>query len=421
MTPTRSLLALALVAAGGFGVWTWAGRPALLQPSGSAGSPAREQANTQGGSKGQPRGGQGPATAVITAPVQEVDFPIRRRAIGNIEAMATVVVRSRVDSQLVEQHVQDGQFVKKGDLLFTLDDKELRAAVARDEANLARDQAALARTQADLQRKKELLSSGSGAQQQVDQAVADAKAAEAMVAADQATLDTDRLRLSYTRITAPIDGRLGTVQVTPGNIVRAADAVGSGGGGGGLVTITQVKPVRVSFTLPERELAGLRKAANAATPPSVRVYASGSRTPLATGPLTFIDSAVDVASGTITARATFANDDLALWPGQYVDVEVDLGSRPDTVVLPTVAVQQGQAGPYVFVARPGGTVELRNVTIIATEGDRSAVDGGLAAGERVVVDGQLRLANGARVRDATPASTAEDGKVPPPAAAPARS
>ncbi len=387
MNRATTIVAVGLVAGGCFAAWQWAGRPdivALVQRGGAA--PAARPAKDA-----RPAGA---AVAVVTAPAEVVDFPVRRRSIGNIEAMATVLVRSRVDSQLLTQHAKDGQFVTKGDLLFTLDDKELRAAVARDEANLARDQANLTRTQADLQRKRELLSSGSGAQQQVDQALSDAKAAEAAVAADEATLDADRLRLSYTRIVAPIDGRLGSVQVTPGNLVRASDS-----GGGGLVTITQVKPIRVAFTLPERDLATVRAALAQPTPPTVRVFPSGSRTALASGPLSFIDSAVDVASGTISAKAVFANDDLALWPGQYVDVEVELGSRPNTVVVPTVAVQAGQASPYVFVARPDGTAELRPVKVAATDGDRIALAEGLSAGDRVVVDGQLRLANGTKIRD----------------------
>lgn len=393
MNRATALVVAGLLGGGCLAAWNWAGRPdveALLQGRAGPAAARSDQAKRSPGA---------PAVAVVTAEAQSIDFPIRRRTIGNIEAMATVLVRSRVDSQLLGQHVKDGQFVKKGDLLFTLDDKELRAAVARDEANLARDQANLTRTQADLQRKRDLMSSGAGAQQQVDQALADAKAAEAAVAADEASLDTDKLRLSYTRIEAPIDGRLGSIQVTPGNLVRASD-----GGGGGLVTITQVKPIRVSFTLPERDLAAVRAAMADTLAPSVRVFASGSSTAMATGPLTFIDSAVDMASGTITAKAIFANEDLALWPGQYVDVEVELGTRPSTVVVPTVAVQAGQSSPYVFVARPDGTAELRAVKVAVADGERTALAAGVKPGERVVVDGQLRLANGTRIRDASPAA-----------------
>lgn len=343
MDPVTEIIAVGLLAGGSYAVWHWAGKPDLAALVAGRIAPAQP---AEGG-----RRAAGPAVAVVTAAAEAVDFPVRRRSIDNIEAMAMVVVRSRIDSQLLTQHVTAGQFVRKGDLLFTLDDKELRAAVARDEANLTR-------TQADLQRKRELLSSGSGAQQQVDQA-----------------LDNDRLRLSYTRITAPIDGRLGCVQATPDNLVRATD-----NGAGGLVTITRIKPIRVTFTLPERDLASVRAAMAGTTAPTVRVFPSGSTTSVSSAPVTFIDSAVDMASGTITADAIFANDDLALWPGQYVDVEVQLGTFPNTVVMPTVAVHAGQNSPYMFVARPDGTAELRPVKVATSDADHTALAEGLAAG-----------------------------------------
>ncbi|WP_460451485.1 efflux RND transporter periplasmic adaptor subunit [Alsobacter sp. SYSU BS001988] len=414
------LVTTVLIAAAGFGAWSYYGRPDVVALARSeyakrfgSGEAGQHASAGEGAAKAAPANARqgGPGAAVVTAAAEQQDFPIRRRSIGNIEPNATVVVKSRVDSQLVTQHVKDGQFVKAGDMLFTLDDKELRAAVARDEANLARDEANATRAQADLQRKRELLANKSGAQQQVDQAIADAKAAEAVIAADQANLESDRLRLSYTKIAAPIDGRLGVIQVTPGNLVRAAD--NTTGSGAGLVTITQVKPVRVTFTMPERELPAIRDAMAKGAPPTVRVYPSGGKTPLASGPLTFIDSAVDMASGTITAKATFANEDLALWPGQYVDVEIELGKRPNTVVLPTVSLQVGQDSPYVFVVKPDSTVELRKVTVAAADGDRTAIVDGVKAGERVVIDGQLRLANGARVRDTARAAQVEPGRAQP--------
>jgi multidrug efflux system membrane fusion protein len=200
------------------------------------------------------------------------------------------------------------------------------------------------------------------------------------------------VKLGYTRIKAPIDGRIGTVQVTPGNLVRAGDT------GTGLVTITQVKPVRVAFTLPERELSGLRDAVASGKPPVVHVRPNGQEKAVTSAPVSFIDSAVDTQSGTITVRAEFPNEGLELWPGQYVDVQVDLRTRPDTITVPTVAVQTGQDSPYVFVARPDGTAELRKIVVLAAQGGRTAVAEGLAAGENVVVDGQLRLSDGAAIR-----------------------
>ncbi|PSC03789.1 efflux RND transporter periplasmic adaptor subunit [Alsobacter soli] len=407
MSRASFLITTVAIAAAGYGAWRYYGQPDLLAMA--RGERPQQTQAAQGGAKpAAPQGG--PGVAVVTAAAEQLDFPIRRRSIGNIEPNATVVVKSRVDSQLVQQHVKDGQFVKAGDPLFSLDDKELRAAVARDEANIAKDQANLNRAQADLQRKQELMAARSGAQQQVDQAVADAKAAEAQLAADQAALQTDKLRLSYTQITAPIDGRLGAIQVTPGNLVRASD--NSNSSNAGLVTITQVKPVKVTFALPERELSAVRDAIAKGAPPTVSVFPSGGKDALASGPVTFVDSGVDVASGTFTVKATFPNEDLKLWPGQYVDVQVELGKRPGSVVVPTVALQAGQNDPYLFVVRPDNTVELRTVKVAMTDGERTAIASGLKAGERVVVDGQLRLANGAKVRDTSAAQARSVPKEP---------
>ncbi|MEJ1935897.1 efflux RND transporter periplasmic adaptor subunit, partial [Nostoc sp. NIES-2111] len=360
---TRTLLALLLAAVLG-GTLAWFERPDLvaaaaqplphgLRQQGEArlpkqdapadGQPKQAAAGQQGA--GQPRRN---AVAVALAPAESRDFVISRRSIGTIEPVASVTVRSRIDSQLVEQHVTDGQMVKAGDMLFTLDDRELAATVAQNEATLARDEAVQERTEADLKRKRDLLSTNAGSQQQVDQAVSDAKSAAAAVAGTKASLELNRVKLGYTKIRAPIDGRIGTVMVTPGNLVRAGDT------GTGLVTITQVKPVRVSFTLPERELAALREAMAAGKPPLVHVRPNGQDKAVASAPVSFIDSAVDTQSGTITVRAEFPNDGLELWPGQYVDVQVDLRTRPDTVTVPTVAVQTGQDSPYVLVAQPHG-------------------------------------------------------------------
>ncbi|RKE67414.1 multidrug efflux system membrane fusion protein [Pseudorhodoplanes sinuspersici] len=366
---------LLVLAAGFYGVRTYA--PALFN---------RAQAQDNGQKRAQA------VIPVVTAPVEQGAFPVRRRSIGLLESPAIVVVRSRIDSQMTEKHVNDGQLVRKGDLLFTLDDRELKAVIARNEATLAKDEAARDRAKADLQRTEELLSRNVAARQQLDEKTADFKAAEATVEADKAQLDNDRIRLGYTRITAPITGRLGVIRTTPGNLVSSSDA-------NGLVTITQIKPIRVSFTLPERDLAALRAGARRTPPPTVRVFAAGNTEPLASGQLNFVDSSVDTTTGTIMAKATFANDNLSLWPGQYVDVEIDLDSRPDVLSIPTVALQTGQKGPFVFVVKPDGTADLRNVEIGSAVGDRTAIRSGLKAGERVVVEGQLRLANGARVRD----------------------
>jgi multidrug efflux system membrane fusion protein len=385
-------LLLALIAAGYYGYRNFGDRLGLKSDS------ARSQLATG------PR--VTPAIPVTTVAAEQGSFPVRRRSIGLLESPAVVVIRSRIDSQMLEKHVNDGQLVRKGDLLFTLDDRELLATIARNEAQLAKDEAARDRANADLKRTEELLAKNVAARQQLDEKIADAKAAEATIAADKAQLDNDRIRLGYTKITAPITGRIGTIRVTPGNLVSSSDALG-------LVTITQIRPIRVSFTLPERDLSALRAAARRKEPPVVRVYSAGGSKPLATGQLDFVDSSVDTATGTIMAKATFANQDFSLWPGQYVDVEVDLDTRPDTISIPTVALQTSQKGPFVFVVKPDATAELRMVETSGIVEDRTAIREGLKPGERVVVEGQLRLADGARVRDVTQADAQASQSRPP--------
>jgi multidrug efflux system membrane fusion protein len=314
--------------------------------------------------------------------------------------VSSVTVRARVDGEVVAQLVTEGQDVRRDDLLFRIDDREIRAALAKDEALLARDQATLARAQADASRARDLLARKVAAQQQVDQSDAEAKIAAANVQADQAAIDMDRIRLDYTEVRAPIDGRLGAIRVTEGNIVRSAD------GGDGLVTITQMKPLRVSFTLPERDLPALRAAAAGGAKVPVRVSAHSGNGALAAGELSFIDSSVDATSGTVTAKALLPNEDGTLWPGQYVDVEVELGHTLDAVTIPLVAVQPGQDGPFVFVVGSDGKAALRQITPGDTVGDRVVATSGLGVGERVVVEGQQRLQDGMRVAERAPQAQA---------------
>jgi len=335
----------------------------------------------------------GPAAPVTTAVAHSEDFAIRRRTIGIAESPAVVVVKSRVESQVVEQHVRDGQVVKKGELLFTLDDREIKALIARSEAVLARDKATVVRTGTDQQRYRQLSESNSGSRQQLDQATADYKIALANVEADEAQLRSDNLRLTYTRIQAPIAGRVGAIRVSPGNLVSVNDPTG-------LVTITQIRPIRVNFTLAERDLAALRAASLARAPTAVRVYTPGTSQPLAAGVLDFVDSAVDTASGTIAAKALFENETMDLWPGMYVDVEIDLDTRTKTVMIPAVAIQGGQQGPFVFVVKQDLKAEMRRIELLGIEGNRAALTRGVNDGERVIVEGQMRLTDGSRVAEA---------------------
>ncbi|MFE1598626.1 efflux RND transporter periplasmic adaptor subunit [Methylobacterium sp. ID0610] len=350
-----------------------------------------------------------PRVTVGTVAAGSVNLPVTRNAVGWIEPIATVVVRPRIDGVIMEQLARDGQMVRAGEVLYRLDDRELRAQIARNEAALARDEATRTRTQNDVRRVGELLARNSASQAQFDLASAEAKVAAANVEAAKATLEADRVRLDYTTIRAPIAGRLGTVRVTAGNLVKGNESAGTG-----LVTITQMKPLRATFSLPERELDRLRAALARPAAAPVRVFASGNDAVLATGTLSFVDSSVDQASGTVTAWALFPNEDERLWPGQYVRVEVDLGRRPDTVTVPQVAVQPGQDGSFAWVVNRQGVAERRSVEVLSASGGVAALTRGVAAGERVVVEGQVRVREGQAVaerpQDLSPEAQAAAGR-----------
>lgn len=376
-----ALCLVSALAGGGWYYWTASAREQQAAKPGTA-----EAAKTPAARPASP------IIAVLAASVEISDFVLRRRTIGFAEPVASVGIKSRLDSQIVEQRVKDGQMVREGDVLFVLDDRELKAQIAKDEATLARDKAILERTRADLARKRDLLTRNAATPQQVDLAVSDEQSAAATVRSDEATLTLSRLRLGYTEIKAPITGRVGAVSASVGNLIKANDATP-------LITITQVSPIRVSFPISERDLPSIQAALKAGTPPQVRTFSAGTSTPLAIGKVDFLDSSVDMTSGTIEVKAIFDNSETTLWPGQYLDVDVVLSRIEQAAIVPTIAVQPGQNGAYVFVITPDQTVEIRPVIVAATEGERTAITKGLAAGERVVTDGQMRLINGARVRD----------------------
>lgn len=343
------------------------------------------------------RRGTGPV-AVSAAVAVKADMPILEFAIGYAQSPAVVSINSRVTSQVEEQHVAEGQEVRKGDLLFTLDDRALKAQLAKDQATLAKDEALQASAEANLERARRLFAQQTASKQALDQAVADQKTTAANVAADNATIQADELQIGFTRITAPISGRLGAIQVHPGDLVNS----GTGSGQTPLVTITQMRPMRVSFAVSSDQLPALRKALAAGAPPVVNVYAPGDygldgNEPLAVGKLDFVNSSVDTASGNIVVKAVFPNEDEALWPGQYVNVVVEAGVKRGVTTVPTVAVQQGQSGPFVFVIKDDNTAEIRPVTIALSQGDMTGLESGLEPGERVVIEGQLKLKDGTHV------------------------
>jgi membrane fusion protein, multidrug efflux system len=354
----------------------------------------------------------GPARPAASQPVAadvavEMPAPIQVTAIGSVQSIATVMLKSRMDGQIAQVHFKEGQEVKEGDLLFTLDDRALRAQLAQSEAALERDRASLERAKSEVARQSGLATRGVASAQKFEDVETSLAVLGATVRAAEAAVENARVSLSYARILAPITGRTGSVTLKKGNLVKATELSSSLP----LVTITQLRPIYVTFTVPERHLADLRAAAAEGSLPVVATIPSQPHAPI-TGELAFVDNQVDVATGSITLKAEFANDDTRLWPGQFVNVTLTLGVQANAVTVPSAAIQIGQNGPYVFVVRPDSTVELRLVRVSRTVNNRSVIAEGLVAGDRIVVDGQLRLANGTRVTVARPENA------PPPKAQP---
>ena len=316
------------------------------------------------------------------------DVPVELTAIGNVEAYSTVEVNSRIGGQLVRVHFKEGQDVKKGDILFTIDPRPYEAALGQAEANLGRDTAQLNNARQQERRYEELVKKGYVAQADYEQMRTNADALEATVKADKAAAENARLQLIYCFIYSPITGRTGNLLVHQGTIIKENDKT--------IVTINQIQPVNVSFNLPEQSLPDVKKY-SAGGELKVTVSFPKNEGPPLQGELTFIDNAVDKTTGTIRLKATFANNDRRLWPGQFVNVVLNLTTRHNAVVVPSQAVQTGQQGQYVFVIRRDATVEMRPVAVGMTAGSEAVIDKNIVSGEQVVTDGQLRLVPGAKV------------------------
>jgi membrane fusion protein, multidrug efflux system len=341
-----------------------------------------------------------PAQLVVADVAVQSPIPILVTAIGTVQSIATVMIKSRMDGEIAKVHFEEGQEVKEGDILFTLDDRAARAQLQQAEAALERDRAQLERNRLEVTRQTELAHRGVASAQKLEDVTTSVAVSEATVRASEATVENARVNLNYTTIRAPITGRTGSVALKRGNVVKAVDTASTVVP---LVTITQLRPIYVALTVPERYLADLRTAMAEGPVPVAVTVPSQPQSPI-TGTLTFIDNQVDAATGTISLKAKFANEDDRLWPGQFVNVTLTLGMQENAVAVPSAAIQVGPNGPYVFVIRPDSTVELRLVKPDRVVGGRTVVATGIAAGERVVVDGQLRLGNGTRVAVQAPAT-----------------
>lgn len=330
-----------------------------------------------------------PSVPVTVARVTERSVPVELRAIGTLEAYSTVSIKSQVSGPLTAVHFREGQDVKRGDLLFTIDRRPFEVALQEAEANLARDVAQAENARAQAHRYEKLLEEGVVAKEQYDQFRTAAAAFDAAVRADQAAVERAKLDLEYCTIVAPLDGRTGSLIVHQGNLVKANEAPA-------LVVINQLTPIYVNFAIPEQALAEVKRFM-AARKLEVQAFVPGEAQRPETGVLSFVDNAVDPTTGTIHLKATFANRQRRLWPGQFVNVVLILTAQPNALVVPTEALQTGQSGQYVFVVKPDQTVESRPVTSGITYQGLTVIEKGLAAGETVVTDGQSRLLPGARV------------------------
>jgi len=325
---------------------------------------------------------------VLAAQAVQRDVPIRLSAVGRVEAFETVSVKAQVGGQISAVHFREGQEVHKGDPLFTLDDRPYQATLHREEANQTRDEVDARNAEKEHQRYSDLDRRKVVATDEYDKARATAESKAAQVQADRATVEVARLQAEYCRIVSPVDGVAGEVKTHAGNIVKANDTE--------LVVVNKIRPVLVSFSLPEGEL-GTVRAAMAGGPVSVSVSLPGLEDSVATGTLVFINNQVDPQTGTIRLKASFENADKQLWPGQYINVSLVAGMVPGAVMVPAQAVQTSQSGPSVFVAKADGGVDNRSVTVGRSEDGLTVIERGVSPGDQVVTDGHLRLRPGCKV------------------------
>ena len=327
---------------------------------------------------------------VAVATAERRDVPVYLKGLGSVTASNTVTVRSRVDGQLAQVNFKEGQHVNQGDLLAVIDPRPFQVALDQAQASLARDQAQLKDARLNYQRFKSLLDdSGAMSQQQVDTQKASADQLEGTVRADQAAIDNAKLNLVYSHITAPIGGRVGLRLVDVGNMVHAADT-------NGLLVITQLQPIAVVFTLPEDNLQTVSQHMRQSTLP-VEAYSRDDLTKLATGKLLTIDNQIDQTTGTGRLKAMFDNPDDALWPNQFVNVRLLLETHKGSIVIPSVAVQTGPQGSYVFTVKPDKTVAVSPVTVSFTQNNVASIASGVNPADVVVVDGQDKLQAGSKV------------------------
>ncbi len=337
---------------------------------------------------------------VVTATAAKEDVPIFLSGIGTVQAAQSVTVKVRVDGQLDKVAFTEGQDVKGGDLLAQIDPRPFQAQLDQALAQKARDEATLANALKDLERYTTLVAQDSIQKQTLDTQTATVSQLKAGIQSDQAQIDNAKVQLAYTTIRAPVSGRTGIRLVDAGNIVHAADATG-------LVVINQIDPIAVIFTLPEDDFPKINQAiaASGSAPLQVQALSRASGAAVGTGRLLLVNNQIDTATGTVQLKALFPNRSHALWPGQYVNVRLVLGMRHDAVTVPESTVQRGTEGVFAYIVKPGDVAAMQAIRVAQTQDGKAVIDDGLAAGTRVVVDGQYKIKPGAKVVEAKQAAT----------------
>jgi membrane fusion protein, multidrug efflux system len=369
-----TLIGLAtLAAAAGVAAWYLAGNNPFANPQARATSPR--------------------AIPVIDGKAELKDVPVYVSGIGSVQAYNTVSVRSRVDGQITKVLFKEGQEVKTGDPLFQIDPRPFQAALDQAVATKQKDEAQLKGAELDLERYRPLVGQGFQTRQAFEDQEATVGRLQGMIKADQAQIESAQLNLGYALVRAPIDGRTGQRRVDIGNFIQANQMIN-------LVTLTQLKPIYVTFTLPQDVLDQIRQNQIKA-PLAVDAVGADDKSVLATGTLTLIDNQVDVATGTIHLKATFANADERLWPGEFVSARVTLSVRTSVVTVPAQTVMRGENGTYVYVIKGDDTVTRRDVKVALTQDNLAVIESGLRADDHLVVEGQYRLSEGAKVRYST--------------------
>lgn len=347
---------------------------------------SKPQASQNGGAG---KNGAAMAVPVSVAPVLRQDVPIILTGLGTVQAYNTVTLKTRVDGQIMSVNVREGQEVRKGQVLAVIDPRPYQVALETARANQARDQAQLNTARANLARSQALLTAGVVAQQDFDTQKAAAGQFEGTVKADQAGIDSAKLNLVYTRITSPLDGRIGLRLIDPGNMVHAADTTG-------LLVVTQMRPIAVVFTLPEDQLPSVLEQSRKGTL-KVDAYSRDDQTVLATGKLETVDNQIDVTTGTAKLKAVFDNKDGALWPNQFVNIHMQLSTARDQLVIPMAAIQRGPDGSLAYVVGADKKITVQPVTIALTQGNIALISSGLQEGQQVVTEGQDKLQAGSLV------------------------